>query len=247
MPPESDGSRYRAKLLQVIGDHKSRSKEFADKDPAYIKFKCLVNGEREDVVVYNDIIDYIEKDQTLDGIFGFKRIISHKYVKPGDPDYMGSAINLQMEWETNEITWLPAWDKKKKYGVYVDDPVTLAQYALDNGLLDDPRWQFPRLRRLARNKKRMVRMAKQTKLHSFRTKPKYMFGYLVPRNHQHAMEIDAANGNNKWREAELIELGQIDEYNSFVDKGVGYKPGPEYKKINVHLVYAVKHDGRHKA
>jgi hypothetical protein len=55
------------------------------------------------------------------------------------------------------------------------------------------------------------------------------------------------NGDTKWRDSEVLELGQIGDYNAFHDKGKGYRPGPEYKKITVHFVYAVKHDGRHKA
>ena len=45
----------------------------------------------------------------------------------------------------------------------------------------------------------------------------------------------------------ITELNQIDEYKSFIDKGVGFNPGSDFKKIRVHMVYAVKHDGRHKA
>jgi hypothetical protein len=61
------------------------------------------------------------------------------------------------------------------------------------------------------------------------------------------MELDARNGNTKWRDAELVELEQIDEYQTFTDKGKGYRPDKEYKRINVHMVYARKADGRHKA
>jgi hypothetical protein len=61
------------------------------------------------------------------------------------------------------------------------------------------------------------------------------------------MELDRINGNTKWRDSELTELRQVDEYETFIDKGKGYTPGPGYKKIKVHFVYAVKHDGRHKA
>ena len=59
--------------------------------------------------------------------------------------------------------------------------------------------------------------------------------------------IDLQNSNTKWKDSEDIELAQVDEYDTFEDKGKGYKPGPDYKKINVHIVYAVKHDGRHKS
>ena len=74
-----------------------------------------------------------------------------------------------------------------------------------------------------------------------------MYGILVPRNHQQAVDLDYANGNTKWQEAESLEIDKVDEYDAFIDKGVGYKPGPEYTKITVHMVYAVKHDGRHRA
>jgi len=50
-----------------------------------------------------------------------------------------------------------------------------------------------------------------------------------------------------WIDAETTELNQIDEYKSFIDKGVGFNPGSDYKRIRVHIVYAVKLDGRHKA
>jgi len=50
-----------------------------------------------------------------------------------------------------------------------------------------------------------------------------------------------------WIDAETTELNQIDEYKSFIDKGVGYNPGSDYKRIRVHMAYAVKHDGLHKA
>ena len=69
--------------------------------------------------------------------------------------------------------------------------------------------------------------------------PVYKFGVLVPRNHQQAMEIDLKNGNSLWREAELRELQQIDEYKTFIDKG-NIKPSSPYKKIRVHMVYDLK-------
>jgi hypothetical protein len=87
-----------------------------------------------------------------------------------------------------------------------------------------------------------MRLANQAKLHSFQTAPRFMYGVQIPRNHAEAMELDAKNGNTKWRDAELVELAQIDEYETFADKGKGYYPGADYKRINVHFVYAAKPD-----
>jgi len=100
---------------------------------------------------------------------------------------------------------------------------------------------------MAKTQKKLLRLANKAKLHSFRNKPVYMYGFQVPRNHIEAMELDGMNGNSMWRDAEITELNQIDEYKSFIDKGVGFNPGSDFKKIQVHMVYAVKHDGRHKA
>ena len=90
-------------------------------------------------------------------------------------------------------------------------------------------------------------MANQAKLRSFRTTPRYKFGFEVPRDYAHAVQLDQRNGNTKWQVTTRLELDQINEYSVFKD--LGYKPPiPEgYKKICVHLVFDVKHDGRHKS
>jgi hypothetical protein len=57
-------------------------------------------------------------------------------------------------------------------------------------------------------------------------------------------ELDEQIGSTLWREADIFEISATDEHNAFIDKVKGYKPGPEYKKIIVHFVYDIKHDGR---
>jgi hypothetical protein len=56
------------------------------------------------------------------------------------------------------------------------------------------------------------------------------------------MEFDRMNGNTKWRDAELLELAQLDEYKLLgVSEGAATPEG--YTKINVHL-YTITNDGR---
>ena len=65
------------------------------------------------------------------------------------------------------------------------DPVTCAIYAKENRLLDTPGWvQF---RKLARRQKKLLKMANQAKLKSFRYGQIYKFGVQVPHNHKEAM------------------------------------------------------------
>jgi len=61
------------------------------------------------------------------------------------------------------------------------------------------------------------------------------------------MAINRRNGNTKFADAENAEVFMIDKFSTFKDLGFGGNLGPHYKKIRVHMVYAVKHDGRHKA
>ena len=123
--------------------------------------------------------------------------------------------------------------------------MTVAIYARENDLLGT--WKLPLIKKYAKTHQRIIRMSNQAKLHSFQTKPVYMYGILVPRNYNQALEIDHSNGNRLWQEATDLELAQIDDYKASIDKGKGHKPGPEYKKITVHLVFAAKHCGRRKA
>jgi len=184
-----------------------------------VKFKCLVNDDYEEVVAYNDIVDFIEQDQTWDGIWKFRAILDHQGpLRSTDSRYKGSRYNVQVEWETGEITWEPL-STKDKNGVFDTDPVTIAIYARERNLLDTPGWKLPGLKKYAKTQQRMLRLANQAKLHSFRTKPIFMYGFQVPRNHDQAMEIDRQNGNTKWLDSERIELAQIDEYEAFKDMG----------------------------
>ena len=82
----------------------------------------------------------------------------------------------------------------------------------------------------------------------------YKFGYILPRTFKEAIELDTLNGNTKWHDAISQEIASDDEYGTFKDQGQDiWEKGkitngpPGYKKICVHLVFDVKHNGRHKA
>jgi hypothetical protein len=90
-------------------------------------------------------------------------------------------------------------------------------------------------------------MINQAKLKTYRREPFWKFGVLVPRNHAQAVELDIANGNTKWQDAEVTERGQLFEYHTFVDKRKGGVAPHGYKWIQYQMIYDVKHDGRHKA
>lgn len=235
---EDDGTQLRARVLETIEDKREQNKDFS-------KFKIKYDRtEVEDIMTYNDIMNFIHRDNcdNEDHEWKFRNILSHQ--GPLDhrhPNYRGSKYNVEVEWENGERTFEPLET------IYAGDKVSLALYAKKNNLLNKPGWK--RLKRIASRDKKFDRLVKQAKLRSYRTAPKYMYGYQVPRTYDEALELDRRNGNTKWADATSLEMEQLDEYKTFIDMGA-FSPNkiPDgFQQIKVHLVFAVKHDGRHKA
>ena len=120
-----------------------------------------------------------------------------------------------------------------------------AIYAHDNNLLELEGWWC--FKSIANRELKFRHLVHQAKLRSYCLAPCYKYGYEVPHDYNHAMELDTWNGNKLWREATDLELAQLNEYDTFKDLGHQASAPQGYKKIRAHLVYDVKHDGRHKA
>ena len=111
MPPDAhDGTRKRATIMEAV----KRYKDGIPQDGP-LKFFKVRTKDWEDVVAYNDIVDYIEQDQTWDGTWKFRKILDHQGpIMSSDKErYKGSRYNGQVEWETGEITWEPLTTKDK--------------------------------------------------------------------------------------------------------------------------------------
>jgi hypothetical protein len=76
-----------------------------------------------------------------------------------------------------------------------------------------------------------------------------MYGFQVPAAYEEALSIDTKNKKTKWADATAMEMLQLKENSTFIDKGTyaTHKIPQGFQRIKVHLVFAVKHDGRHKS
>ena len=233
---EKDGTVQRARIIQVIEDHEAKVEKQGDR----IQFKVSIGDDKfEDILSYQQVLDHIERDEDNGPIlWKFKRIVSHRSTTPKNKRHKPKVM-LQIEWETGEVTWEPLKNIKKT------DPVTCAIYAKDKGLLHLDDWK--EFNAIARRQKKLLRMTRQAKLRSYNSTPIFMFGYEVPRNWEHAKALDKRNGNTKWQDCTRLEMEQLLDYSTFQSLGRKAPVPPGYKKIRVHLVFAVKHDGRHKA
>ena len=234
---DENGERQRAHV-QAIVDAVENHEYSTGIEPDHVKFKVSVGDKYEDIMTYDQIISKLEQDMEGDIVWKFKRITGHEGpLVPKHRNYKGSPYNVMVEWENGEITSEPL------SVIAADDPVTCAIYARDNNLLDVEGWK--RFKRLANKQKKLYRMANQAKLRSYNSAPRFKYGVEVPRDFKHAMWLDKRNGNTQWADATKLEMSQLDDYSTFKDVGKTIPEG--YKKIRVHLVFDVKHDGRRKA
>ncbi len=238
MEEDDDGLRDRARIIEVLEDHDTD----VATNPLLKKFRCVIGEDKfEEILSYNEVMQHIEKaNDDTHTLWKYKSISGHEGPLNKDhSSWKGDTYNVKVEWENGETSYEPL------HTIAADDPVTCAVYAKDNGLLDTDGWK--RFRKLAKRAKKMLRMVNQSKLRSYKTAKKFMYGFEIPRNYDDAIRLDKLHGNEKWQSATKLEMDQLHEYETFHDKGVGTTPGEGFKKIRVHLVYAVKHDGRHKA
>jgi hypothetical protein len=180
------------------------------------------------------MLEWCKRDQDRDDMYRVEAITGHKKDTKAAGGY-----KLKVAWASGEVTW------EDLSPTFQDDPTSVSLYAMKNNLLSEP--GFRRCQNHTKNAKKLARMINQAKLKNYRNRPVYQYGYQVPRNHEEAVFIDEKCGNTMWQDAEKLEISQLFEYDTFKDLGKG-TPIPEgYQKIPCHMVYAVKHDGRHKA
>ena len=189
LPPEENGERHRAKVtrqvVEIIDQENGQRRE-------NINFILDIgNGKVEELISYNQLLEHLENAQDhhmgMDQeLYRFRAIIVHQRpLLASDPDWKGIKYNVQVEWDTGEITFEPLSI------IAADDPVTCAAYAKENDLLALEGWH--RFRNFAKKDKILARAIKQSKIRQVRRSQTYMFGYLIPRNYMDAMQFDSEN------------------------------------------------------
>jgi hypothetical protein len=166
MDAQPAGNKFCARIVKMIEDHNYK----LENNKEQIKFLLSTNKDTSEVITYNQLLDYLAKDDSNDVIWKFKRITSHQGpLSPKHPNYKGSTCSIMVEWENGETTMEPLQIISK------DDPVTCAVYAKDNGLLDTPGWK--QFKYIAKHQKKFTRMVNQAKRRSYNTASKFKRGY----------------------------------------------------------------------
>ena len=109
LPPEEDGERHKAKVTRKVV-------EIIDQENGHRVENINIildigNGKVEELISYNQLLEDLENAQDNDmgmdqELFKFRSIIGHQGpLAATDPDLIGSKYNVQVEWETGEITY----------------------------------------------------------------------------------------------------------------------------------------------
>ena len=144
-----------------------------------IKFLLEV-GDCNEVMTYTELCDLIndQEDNPDERISTFKHIVSHEGpLDTKHPRYKGAKWNVQVEWDSGEITDEPLTILAK------DDPVTMARYAEEHGMLGTPGWKI--LKRTLTRQRIITRMFMQAKS-KLKKGIMYKFSVRVPRNEKEA-------------------------------------------------------------
>ena len=211
LPPQENGERLRAKVSKTVVEEIEAAD--GNRIPNINFILDIGEGKVEELITYNQLLDHLEQadeqhnsmDQEL---YRFRAVFGHEDpLKATDPNWKDSKWNVQIEWETGEITFEPL------SVIAADDPITCAAYAKEKNLYNLDGWK--RFRHLNKKEKQLTRGIKQSKIRQVRHAKKYMFGYLIPRNYIEALEFDKANNSSKWYDATKAELDSIHSYEVF--------------------------------
>ena len=130
-------------FIHKIGPHGYRAKVteyYQDQDKYLIS---IGNGNKEEIVTYNHMLDVVNKrleevedKDAHETLWFLENIVGHRL------NHDKKKYSVKVRWSTNEETWEPLDI------IAVDDPVTCAEYARRNRLINTPGWN--RFRHLGR-------------------------------------------------------------------------------------------------
>jgi hypothetical protein len=163
---EDYGQQFRARVARAIVDRETERK----KGHEYMKFIFEVpDSIIDEIFTCNEILDHIERDNNVlendtEQLYKFRCIAAHQRpLHTSDKDWKGSKYNVLVDWETEETTYEPL------NAIAADDPVSCAEYAKKNNLLNTDGWK--QFWRIAKSEKKLQWMINLAKLKSYRRDP----------------------------------------------------------------------------
>lgn len=152
-----------------------------------------------------------------------------------------------------------------------DCPKLVAQYIVDNQVTRSKRggdrtlqWAKKVVRDMNRAIRRIIRLydfflddddnirhVRRVQKRKKKWKPKpikrFKYGLEIPRNVDHALQIDSDDENTFWADSMAKEVKDVIGLDCFEFKDEGYDPGVGWQETTLHMVFDIKHDLRRKS
>ncbi len=140
---------------------------------------------------------------------------------------------LLVRWADGTETWIPLKDLK------ASNPIETAEFAKARGIDDEAafNWWVPYTLR----KRDVILSSIKGRIR----KTTHKYGIELPRDVQHAMEIERKNGNSFWRDAMALEMKNVGVAFEVLEEGRNAPSG--WSKVTGHIVWDVKMDMTSKA
>ena len=127
------------------------------------------------------------------------------------------------------------------------DPVTVANYGIEKRMFRKSGWRWIRDYMEDGRTMNLLRRILKVNRKRLNSSTKYMFGVPIPRTTKQAYEFDKINGNTAWADAIAEEMDKISSFGTFEATPIREGPPRGYQHVPLHMCFAVKWDGRHKA
>lgn len=225
---DSDGNPIGQSHDDSVLDTRVYDVEFPDGSTAAYTANLITEN------LYSQIDEEGRQFQVMDEIVGHRkdnRAVSHadKYViKNGRNVLRRTTIGWELciRWKDGTTSWHSMSELKES------NPVLVAEYAKSADIAEEPAfaWWVPHV---LRKRDRIIKSAKKRVIwHT------HKYGIEVPRNVQHALEIDRRNGNTVWQDAIRKEMKTVDDCFDYLPHGQQLPPG--YTEIGCHIIFDVK-------
>ena len=227
---DSDGNVIGRSHQQPILDTREYVVEFPDgTEEAYAAnilaqnmiAQCDLEGNQ--YLLLEGIVDHKQGDDAVTRADATVMINGRAY-----PRKTTKGWKLCVEWRDGTTTWESLSRLKES------NPVEVAEYAVANGLVDEPafKWWVP-----FTLKKRDAIISAVNKRYWKRT---HKFGIRLPHSVQEAIAIDKEEGNTLWQDAMQKEMNNVMVAFKILKEGESAPPG--YQQIPCHMIFDVKLD-----
>jgi len=150
------------------------------------------------------------------------------------PKKMTRGWDISVKWWDGSTSWLPLRDVKDS------NPLKLAQYAIANGIQEEPAFKWWVLEIM--QKKRCI--INKIKMKYWKTTHK--FGIKIPKLVEHSLQIDYEAGTDYWQKAIKKVVKNVRVAFQWFTEGLDGDQGPSllqgYQEIRCHMIFDIKMD-----